>query len=604
MRMVMPIVANAVLVIAALSLGSLLRRLIPERFSRIDRIAIILLGGLGILGTLLFCAGQVRFSRSAILLTLCFCILLGSRSLLREIDEYRTSVGRLSLPVLPVLLVGSVLLVTAIGGLSEPTGDMNDDAIAYHYLGPAVWLRQGIIRAVPDEVLTYFPVVVETQYAALMSIGGERAPGFFAVVALASLLLIAASLAIRLGLDSSGAWWAAALIAAMPAVYRGAFGGFLDALFAAFVLAAARVAFDAERTEHYAMFGMFCGISMGTKYTGIIASALLIFSAFCLFAWGYRRKPKAAVGALAISCATAIAIASPFYLRNWILYGCPIYPPPPALLHMFPSTNISPFVLQHLVKSVRETGAGMGGGLAHFLLLPFNLTYHTASFRGAGGIGLVPWALAPFGMLARRRDLFAKGLLLFASLELGCWFLTAQESRYLIVVYVLGAVFGVLGWRYVEGLATRYGRVLCSLVVGISILYGLFMIASARVDDLHAAVSRGFEEQRRNRETLWVGSFDYINRDPSVKTILILDENVAPYFIKRNYVKPFGRWGEQTVPGATNLAEVISLLPSLHVTHVLDVRFEGGSFKLPEHPAGLTRVFEGRNAVVYKTDFK
>ncbi len=129
------------------------------------------------------------------------------------------------------------------------------------------------------------------------------------------------------------------------------------------------------------------------------------------------------------------------------------------------------------------------------------------------------------------------------------------------------------------------------------------MIASARVDGLHAAVSRSFEEQRRNRETLWVESFDYINRDPSVKKILILDENVAPYFIKKDYVKPFGRWGEQTVSGATNLSELIALLPSLHVTHVLDVRFEGGSFKLPEHPIGLTPVFEGKNAVVYKTDF-
>jgi hypothetical protein len=82
-----------------------------------------------------------------------------------------------------------------------------------------------------------------------------------------------------------------------------------------------------------------------------------------------------------------------------------------------------------------------------------------------------------------------------------------------------------------------------------------------------------------------------------------LDENVAAYFIKKDYVKPFGRWGEQTVSGATNLSELIALLPSLHVTHVLDVRFEGGSFKLPEHPAGLTPVFERRNEVVYKTDF-
>jgi len=603
MRVLMPIVANAVLVIAALSLGSLLRPLIPQGFSRIDRAAVILLGGSGILGTVLFCAGQVWFSRSAILLILCVSILLGARSFVREVGEHRASVAKVSPPVLPALLVLSVLLVTAIGGLAEPIGDMNNDSIAYHYFGPTVWLRQGAIRAVPDEVLTYFPVVVEAQYAALMSLGGERAPGFFALVALASLLLIAAGLGIRLGLDSSGAWWAAALIAAMPAVYRGAFGGFLDALFAAFVLAAARIAFDAERPGHYALFGIFCGISMGTKYTGIIASALLIFCAFSPAVWVCGRRPKAAALALVISYAAAIVIASPFYLRNWILYGCPIYPPPPVLLHVFRATTISPRVLQELLKNVRETGAGMGGGLAHFLLLPFNLTYHTANFRGAGGIGLVPWALAPFGVLARRRDVFAKGLVLFASLELLSWFLTAQVSRYLIVVYVIGAIFGVLGWRYVVGLPTRYGRALCSLVVGISILYGLFMIFSDRVGDLHAAVSSSFEEQRKLREIPWLESFDYINGDPSVKKILILDENVAPYFLNKEYVKPFGRWGEQTVAAATELSELMPLLPGLHVTHILDVRFEGGSFKLPEHPAGLTPVFVRTNQIIYKTDF-
>src|SRR5260370_213759 len=500
MRVLMPVLANAVLFVAALSLGSLLRRLIPESFSRIDRVAVILLAGLGLLGTLLFCIGQVRFSRWAILLTLCFSILLGARSLFREVGDYRASVAKVALPVLPVLLVASVLLVTAIGGPSGTTRRVNNGTQAARIIGAA-----------------------------------------------------------------SGV--------------------------------------EAERGGGYVLFGSFCGISMGTECTGIVAWAVLIFWAFCLFVWGYRRNPKTAVLALAISCATAIVIACPFYLRNWILYGCPIYPPPPALLHVFRATNISPRILQELLKNVRETGAGMGGGLAHLLLLPFNLTYHTANFRGAGGIGLVPWALAPFGVLARRRDVFAKGLVLFASLELVCWFLTAQVSRYLIVVYVIAAIFGVLGWRYVEGLTTRYGRALCSLVVGISILYGLFMIVSDRVEDLHAAMSSSFEEQRRYRDTLWVESFDYINRDPSVKKVLILDENVGPYFIKKDYIKPFGRWGEQTVPGATNLSQLMALLPSLHVTHVLDVSVEGGPFMLSEHPAGLTPVFERRNQVVYKTNF-
>src|SRR5437879_791767 len=78
-------------------------------------------------------------------------------------------------------------------------------------------------------------------------LGGQLAPGVFAVVGLVSICLVTASLASRLGLDQSGVWWTVALVAAMPAVYRGAYGGFIDALFAAFVLAAARIGFDAER---------------------------------------------------------------------------------------------------------------------------------------------------------------------------------------------------------------------------------------------------------------------------------------------------------------------------------------------------------------------
>jgi len=595
-------VANCVLVIAALSLGSLLRRLIPPGFLRIDRIALIFLGGSGLLGTLLFCVGQIWFSRSAILLTLCFSILLGSKNLWQEIGAYKASSEKPALAVLPRLVVLCVLVVTAIGGIAEHTGDMNDDAISYHYYGPTVWLHQGIIRAVPDETFTSFPVIIESQYAALMSMGGLRAPDFFAVVDLASLLLIAASLGFRLRLDASGAWWAVALIITMPAVYRGAFGGFIDALFAAFVLAAARIAFDARRPAHFALFGIFCGISMGTKYNGVIAVAVLIVCTFCTLVWGYRRKPQATLFALAVASTAAVIVASPFYLRDWILYGCPVYPPPPVLLNIFHATRISPRVLEEVMKNVTEAATGMGGGLAHFLLLPFNLTYHTANFHGAGGIGLVPWALAPFGLLASRRSVFAKGLMLFAFLELVSWFLTAQVSRYLIPMYVVAALFGVVGWRYVAGLGTRYGRLLSSLVVGISLAYGLFMIVPSRVDDLHAAVSPRFEQQRRLRATLWVEGFDYINRDPAVKKVLILDENVAAYFIHKDYIKPFGRWGEQTLPGVANLADLLAALPSLHVTHVLDVRFEGGSFQLPEHPVGFTPVFQRKNVIVYQTN--
>jgi hypothetical protein len=602
MRILPAIFANIVLLAAALGFGRLLRRLFPENFSRLDRLALTLLGGLGLLGTILFCVGQVWFSRSAIVMVLLLGVSVGIGYMARIAREWRTVFATLSPPMLPLLVIGSVLVVTVVGGFAEPTGDMNSDAVAYHYYGPKVWLRDAVIRPVPDEVLTSFPAAVETQFAALMSLGGLRAAGLFSVTSLISLLLVAASLALRLGLDERGAWWVAALSVSMPALYRGAYGGFIDVLFAGFLLAAARIAFDAVNPRHYVLFGIFCGISMGSKYTALISWVLLVFCSFVIALLGRRQPVQMLLKNLGVSCIVAVVIAAPVYLRNWAVFGCPIYPPPPGLLRIFPATKLLPVVLLEVQKGVLETGQGLGRNLWSFLLLPFNLTYHTANFRGAGGIGLAPLALAPFGVIACRRDGFAKGLVLFAFLQMTAWFATAQVSRYAIHIYVLGAIFAVLGWQYVERAVSKFARVLSGLVVACSILYGLYMIIPERVDDMHAAVSAAFEDRRKHEEIPNLESFEYLNSEPAVSKVLILGPHVAAFYSDKDYVKPLGRWGEQTLPDATNLQALMSQLRGLHVSHVLQVFPENGPLELPENPPGLTLVFQWKNQKVYRVD--
>jgi hypothetical protein len=594
--------ANMVLLAAALGFGSLLRRLFLENFSRLDRIALTLLGGLGLLGTILFCVGQVWFSRSAILLVLLLGVLFGLETFARTIREARAVFATLSPPILPLAVIICVLLVTVVGGFAEPTGDMNSDAVAYHYYGPEVWLREGVIRPVPDEILTSFPAAVETQFAALMSLGGLRAAGLFSVISLISLLLMAASLAARLGLDERGAWWVAALSVSMPALYRGAYGGFIDVLFAGFLLAAARIAFDATEIRHYAVFGIFCGISMGSKYTALISWVLLVFCSLVISLFRRRQSAQVLLRNLGISCIVALVIAAPFYIRNWLFFGCPIYPPPPGLLRIFPATKLLPVVLLEVQKNVVETGQGMGRSLWSFLLLPFNLTYHTADFRGAGGIGLAPLALAPLGVVACRRDAFAKGVVLFAFLQMTAWFATAQVSRYAIHIYILGAIFAVLGWQYVAPESSRCARVLAGLAVACSILYGLIMIIPERFEDMHAAVSPAFEDKRKHEETPYLESFDYLNSEPSVTKVLILGPHVAAFYSDKAYVKPLGRWGEQTLPDATSLPAVMSQLHELHASHVLDVFPEYGPLKLPENPQGLTLVFQRKDQKIYRVN--
>ena len=616
MRVVPSIFANLILILAALGFGGLLGRLFPRGFSLIDRFALRLLGGLGLIGTLLFDVGQVWFSRTVVISLVSLGVFFGFRLLIFASHNPNVRPQKAPVPVIAALTVASVLLVTALGGLVEPMGDLRHDAIAYHFLGPKVWLRDGAIRPVPDQSYTAFPAIVETSYGALMALGGQRAPELFAVTALCSLLLIAAGLAIRLKATPSEAWWVAALIIAMPAVYGGAYLGFIDAVYAAFVLAAVRISFDVKKPSDYLLFGMFCGFAMGTKYTGLIACVLLIGCSLLASVFLQKRDCKMVLKGLAIACVVAAAVASPFYIRNWILLGCPIYPPPPLLPRFFEIKYMSPDAVQRFHQYILKRGEGMGRGPLTLLLLPFNLTYHTANFSGAGGIGLAPLALAPFGVLACRRDAFAKSLSSLAVALTIAWFATEQESRFLIHVYVIGAIFAVLGWKYVVRLAPKFGPALSISVVACSILYGLFMIGRARADDLHSIWSTSFAEKRRHDAIPFYESFDYLNTQPSVTKVLVLDPLIPTYYLDKDYVKPVGSFDEHTLPQAPNLQIILTELHILHISHVLDVRWEATSaipdhydvhqvktaFQLPDHSPDLTLIFERGNERIYRVN--
>ena len=237
-----------------------------------------------------------------------------------------------------------------------------------------------------------------------------------------------------------------------------------------------------------------------------------------------------------------------------------------------------------------------------YLLLPFNLTYHTSNFQGAGGIGIAPLALGPLGVVASRQNGFSRGLVLLGFMLMTFWFVTDQESRFLIHVYAIMAILAVIGWRYAVCVAPRLSPLLAAIVIACSVMYGLFMIGSSRVDDIHAVFSNTFAQRRRQERIPYLESFDYLNKNASVHEVLIIDPSVPPYYCDKNYLKPFGQWGERMFPDAPDLSRVLAKLRDLHVTHVLDVNSPYNHFQLAEHTNGLQLVFSGANQRIYRVD--
>jgi hypothetical protein len=362
---------------------------------------------------------------------------------------------------------------------------------------------------------------------------------------------------------------------------------------------AIRIALDAESSKDFAMVGLFGGLAMGTKYTGLLSLPVvlccpLLAKAFAgQFDWKTLKR-------INIGLAVACVIASPYYLRNWIVLGCPIYPPPPLLWRFFRAKYLSPEAITQFHAYIRLRGEGLGRGIGAFLLLPFNLTYHTSNFHGAGGVGISGLALGPFGVFALRRDAIGKALAAVALLLTVLWFVTQQESRFLIHVYIISAIFAVVGWRYVVSVAPRYSGVLAAAVVGISVFYGIFMIGGDRLGDAKTLFSARFARIREQQTIPYLESFEFLNHEPSVKRVLVLEPSVPPYYLDKDYVKPIGQWGERTLPGEPDSLEAVRRAREWDVSHVLDVKSTATGFRVERNTPGLVLVFEISEQRIYR----
>jgi hypothetical protein len=595
------IFATSVIAFAAFGAGHWIEKLLPDNFCGLDRLACRCVGGFGLLSASLFLIGQIAFTPSTITVTLALGVLAAAVAgpFLRGRKASAGLRPSFNVRLIPGVFIAFVLLLTVVAGLADINGDWGNDGVAYHLLGPKVWLRDGVIRPVLDNSHTSFPATAEVMYAAFMLLGGAHGPGFSAVLTLSMFLLATAALSIRAGLDAGGASWAAAFVATMPAVYAGAHSGFVDVLYASFVLAAARIGFDAERSKHFLAFGLFCGFAIATKYTGLLVLPALLLTAGIAVAKSGSLRARTLIAALGIALAAALLVGAPAYVRNWILLGCPIYPPPPLLLSIFHVKYLSPDAVRDFYAYLYQRGGGLGRGLGAFLLLPFRLTYHTANFHGAGGIGLYALALGPFGLMASRRNRFSRALALLALLLTAEWFVTQQESRFLIHVYVIGAIFSVFGWQCVKSVSPRYGSVLCTVAIGCSLAYGLFMIATARAGDVAAVLSSSFAERQRQQRIPFLESFRYLNSERSAQKVLILDRSVPPFYCDKSYLKITGQWNEQPLPGIRNAQDALAHLGELRVSHMLDVRSEVSGFQVPANTPGLTMVFERPNQRIY-----
>jgi hypothetical protein len=198
------------------------------------------------------------------------------------------------------------------------------DAVSYHLFFPARWLQAHRLSIIPtpfsDEAQAYQPGNGELWFLWLMlpfhsdvlaRIG--QVP-FYLLGAAATYLI-----AVRCGASRVHAAYAPTLFLIAPPIVEQATGANVDLIAAASFVSAfwmALQAIDSDRPRDWAVWGCAVGLFVGTKYLAVIYAPVLVLVAIL-------RKPRVR---MLWGLPGVLAFGAPWYLRNWIVAGSPLYP--------------------------------------------------------------------------------------------------------------------------------------------------------------------------------------------------------------------------------------------------------------------------------------
>jgi hypothetical protein len=304
--------------------AALLRRFGLEALSRLERAALEVGIGLGVLALFGVVIGLIGLYRTEILWGGLGVLAIGLRRDLagaarRWLDVARAVRVSTGWEALALAAVTLLLLLGLILAFAPPT---HWDSLTYHLIAPTRALRDGRITAAPDNFYLGFSQNIEMLFGYAMALFGRdtaAAPMHF-VIGLIALVGIAGCVR-----RHAGRWagWTAALLLMSAYNVWALFGwAYIDlgTLLYGTLALIALTAWDADRRAGWIiLMGLIAGFAAGVKYN---AGAIgIVCGLFVLL-----REPHRVVRhGLLMSGAALIAFA-PWFVKGLLLYGNPIYP--------------------------------------------------------------------------------------------------------------------------------------------------------------------------------------------------------------------------------------------------------------------------------------
>jgi len=323
---------------------------------------------------------------------------------------------------------GAAAIIFGLSILQALTPPWNYDGLMYHLQAPKLFLQAGRIAFQPENWPANYPLTTEMLYTLGMAFGSDTFARLMHLT-LAAWLVLATFLGGRWLLGKSGGWLSAAILLGIPMYPIWGSLSYADMGWSLWGFLAVLAALRAGETHHrrwLALAGVMAGFAISSKYLALG----LMFPVGVWVLWRARRggwQQILADGAL--FGGIALVVASPWYAKNWLWTGNPIFP------LVWGGTGWDAVRLNLLAEHHRIYGTGRTP--ADYLLLPVHLYTQYSRFTTFLGNTEIVGFLFPvliFYPFTRKKTRL-NSLLAITAGQFVFWAMGPQHVRFLLPLF-------------------------------------------------------------------------------------------------------------------------------------------------------------------------
>jgi hypothetical protein len=469
----------------------------------------------------------------------------------------QTGRGSMALAAVCAVIAG----LTLVGALAPPT---EWDTITYHLAAPAYYVMQSRIAFIPYRDWAN-PFVAEMWNVMGLLMGFESLPQVFqwtmgAAGAAALYLLASARMGHPVGMLAATMYYAA------PEIVRLSTTAKSDLVWLGFVFLSlhAMLVWREQGRERW-LWGsaVFSGLAVSTKYHGLFWLPAIVAVLLMVEASSLRRWPGRTVLRFVGYAGIILAVALPWYGRNWLAGGDPLWPNGYDLFQ-------SRFWTPELHAKYASWTQGPGKSIGLYLMGLWNLALNEAAWLFGVRIPSTPLLVAflpPLAVLWPRVPLPARTPLVpviaASAVYYTLWFATYQHPRYVAPTLALLGIPAALAFHRLHDL--RASRTVAMALLASTLA---FFLAYAAIYNLQFAPVVVGKESRAAFLRRYVSFFDdmeWLNanlpRDARVMAV-----HLRTFYLRRDFIR-----GDRNLwPGGAegSADDYLRLMKSRGITHV------------------------------------